>query len=149
MGVVRINAKACNAVVDKDVMAALRRSVGGGAFDEMFEDALCDVTERLSAIDRAVATGDLVSAGAEAAALSVVSSRLGLQSVSAVAAALAQCCGDDDAMAATAVAARLSRLGERCVLAAAELSVELGVTARWAAPAPSGRAAHDTPPEDI
>ena len=130
MCVLRINTRVCETVVDRDVMAALRRSVGGGAFDEMFETALCDVTERLSVIQRAVAADDLMKAAQEAEALSAISGRLGLRSVSMVAATLAECCSRPDPVAASAVASRLARLGDRCVLTAAELSVELGATAR-------------------
>lgn len=130
MCVVRINARVCETVVDRNVMMALRRSVGSAAFDEMFEEALCDVTERLSSIERAMAAGDSDTASRVAQALSAVAARIGLRSVSVVAATLVECCQSGDAIAAGAVSARLSRLGERCVLTAAELSVDIGVGTR-------------------
>ncbi|MGB0852333.1 MAG: hypothetical protein ACPGSI_03500 [Pikeienuella sp.] len=129
MCVVRINARVCETVVDRNVMMALRRSVGSVAFDEMFEDALCDVTERLSAIERSMGAQDMKEVSAAAQALSVIAARIGLRSVSGVAVTLVDCCASGDVVAASAVAARLSRLGERCVLAAAELSVDIGASA--------------------
>ncbi|MGB1212956.1 MAG: hypothetical protein ACPG4X_06285 [Pikeienuella sp.] len=116
-------------MVDRNVMMALRRSVGSVAFDEMFEDALCDVTERLSAIERSMGAQDMKEVSAAAQALSVIAARIGLRSVSGVAVTLVDCCASGDVVAASAVAARLSRLGERCVLAAAELSVDIGASA--------------------
>ena len=130
MCVVRITARVSEAVLDMEIMMALRRKVGGAAFEEMFESALCDVTERLSIIDRAMAKEDHQTASVEALALSAIASRFGLMSVGSVARTLHDCCEANDPVAAGAVAARLSRLGERCVLAAAEVSVDLGVTAQ-------------------
>jgi hypothetical protein len=130
MRVVRMNARVSETVLDIEVMAALRRKVGGAAFDEIFEDALCDVTERLSVIERAMARGDQRGTSAEALALSAVATRLGLRSVGAVTKTLHTCCEAGNIVAAGAVAARLSRLGDRCVLAAAEMSVDLGATAK-------------------
>lgn len=129
MCVMRMTARVSEAVLDMEVMAALRRRVGSAAFDEIFEDALCDVTERLSVIDRAMARTDRQTASAEALALSAIATRFGLRSVGAVAQTLHICCEAGDLIAAGAIAARLSRLGERCVLAAAEMSVDLGATA--------------------
>lgn len=130
MRVVRMSARVSEAVLDIEVMAALRRKVGGRAFDEMFEDALCDVTERLSLIERAMERDDRQTASGEALALSAIARRIGLMSVAAVAETLHKSCETGDFVAAGAIAARLSRLGERCVLAAAEMSVDLGVTAK-------------------
>lgn len=129
MRVVRMNARVSETVLDIEVMAALRHKVGGAAFDEFFEAALCDVTERLSVIERAMAEGDQKAAAAAAVALSAVATRIGLRSVGAVALTLRDCCEKGDLVAAGAIAGRLSRLGERCVLAAAEVSVDLGARA--------------------
>lgn len=129
MSVVRISARVCETVVDIDVMASLRRRIGKAAFDEFFEDALCDVTERLCKVERAMARGAHGVAATEARALSALAGRLGLRSVRTAAAALQDCLRAGDMAAAHAVASRLSRLGERCVLAAAEVSVDLGATA--------------------
>lgn len=130
MCVVRFPARVSETVLDMEIMAALRRKVGVIAFEQMFEDALCDVTERLSIIDRAMVQQDHQTASAEALALSAVASRFGLLSVGSVAKTLHTCCEGGDLIAAGAVAARLSRLGERCVLAAAEMSVDLGLSAQ-------------------
>ena len=129
MNILRIPVRTGETVVDIEVMAALRRKVGTAAFDEFFEDALCDVTERLSGIDRAMRTQDLKTAADMARALAAVTNRLGLRSISTLASALQTQCERGNMIAAAAIAGRLSHMGERCVMAAAETSVDLGAIA--------------------
>lgn len=128
---VRALAPKVEAPVDAGALVALR-SVFGDMFDERFEDAAFEVSERLVRIAASVAREDLPLAAREAGEIGAPLSRIGLASAAAVAKDLVTVCSAGDAIAACAISARLLRAGEEGLIRAAELSVDLNGRAEGA-----------------
>lgn len=110
--------------VDRSALVALRFALGD-AFEERFEEAVFDTSERFSRIEIAVARGELEAAACGADELVERLALIGLAEPAAVARDLFEVCARSDATAAAAVCARLMRTGVEGMLLAAELSVEL------------------------
>lgn len=122
--------------LDLATMRELRQTLGAQAFDEAFEDAMFEVAERLARIEDVVLANDLLSAKRVAETLTTAASSIGLSGVSSLATRLAEACAKPEnlssAVAARAIAARLMRVGEECLVSAAEMSVEIGERAEGA-----------------
>ena len=125
-GIARLAPKS-EAELDLSALTRLRAAVGADLFDEVFEDAIFEVTERLARIEQTVLIGDLFSLGRLANDLAVLSGRIGMCGVADIASSLEGCCASEDHVAATAVSERLLRVGEESLVRAAEMSVEIGV----------------------
>ncbi len=107
-------------LLDENAMDDLRDDLGEYDFDEVVEDGLFEVTERLATIEIALIADDLDLVGALAATVVEPARAVGLPKVADLGEALARCCGGGDEIAARAVAERLLRVGEDSLVAAAE-----------------------------
>lgn len=105
-------------LLDHRAMQAMRDAVGAAVFDEIFDDALFEIAERLDRIDDLIAAGDLGRAGRVAHDLVAVAGSIGLSAISLVSAGLEAACRDGDVATATILAARLSPIGRDSLLAA-------------------------------
>lgn len=111
-------------LLDRAVLRELRDALGAQPFEEVFEDALFEVTERLARIERFVEQGALTQACHVARGLSALSLQTGLAGAAKVADNLVRCCEAGDRVAAAAVARRLLRVGEDSLVKAAEMTLE-------------------------
>ncbi|MGB0505699.1 MAG: Hpt domain-containing protein [Pikeienuella sp.] len=127
--IVRLQTADAACVIDHEAMSALRDAVGADAFDEILEDALFEITERLSRIERLAQQGKFAAVGAVAHDVVAVAGQIGMADVSRVAASLEYCCLDEDEISARAVSERLVRIGGDSLIAAAEVSVDLAISA--------------------
>lgn len=109
--VVRITAQE-SALVDTTAVLGLQRSLGTLRCQEMVEDAIYQITERLARLERAVRNGDRGTAQDAARALIGLTTRIGLLRMSVVASDLCEVMADGDDVAVNAITARLVRLGE-------------------------------------
>lgn len=113
------------AQLDREVMQNLRDAVGQAIFDELVEDAIFEITERIARIEHLTQTPDLAGVAAIAHDLVAISGQIGMCGVSEIAAGLERCCQDEAVISAQAIAQRLVRVGEASLVAAAEMSIEL------------------------
>lgn len=117
--------------LDRAAMKELRDTVGQAVFDELIEDAIFEVTERIARIEQLITSGDLIAMAPIAHDLVAVAGQVGMSGVSEIAASLERCCLDEATVSAQAIAHRLARVGEASLVAAAEMSVDLATTANW------------------
>lgn len=110
--------------VDRAALVALCGALGE-TFEERFEDAVFEVSERLSRIEALARRRDFEAAACEAEAAVACLLRIGLAGAASIAVSLSEVCRAGDATAASAICARLMRVGEEGLIRAAELSVEL------------------------
>ena len=115
--------------LDRAAMKELRDTVGQAVFDELIEDAIFEVTERIARIEQLITSGDLIAMAPIAHDLVAVAGQVGMSGVSEIAASLERCCLDEATFSAQAIAHRLARVGEASLVAAAEMSVDLATTA--------------------
>jgi hypothetical protein len=115
--------------LDRAAMKELRDTVGQAVFDELIEDAIFEVTERIARIEQLITSGDLIAMAPIAHDLVAVAGQVGMSGVSEIAANLERCCLDEATVSAQAIAHRLARVGEASLIAAAEMSVDLATTA--------------------
>ena len=115
--------------LDRVAMKELRDTVGQAVFDELIEDAIFEVTERIARIEQLITSGDLIAMAPIAHDLVAVAGQVGMSGVSEIAASLERCCLDEATVFAQAIAHRLARVGEASLIAAAEMSVDLATTA--------------------
>ncbi len=115
--------------LDRAAMKELRDTVGQAVFDELIEDAIFEVTERIARIEQLITSGDLIAMAPIAHDLVAVAGQVGMSGVSEIAASLERCCLDEATVSAQAIAHRLARVGEASLIAAAEMSVDLATTA--------------------
>ncbi|MEM8751611.1 MAG: hypothetical protein AAGF90_01405 [Pseudomonadota bacterium] len=115
---------AVEVLLDRSVLRDLRSALGAHAFEEVFEDALFEVTERLARIERFVEQGALTQACHVARGLAALALQTGLTGAAEVADNLVRCCEAGDRVAAAAVARRLLRVGEDSLVKAAEMTLE-------------------------
>lgn len=117
------------AKIDRAAMKALRDTVGQSVFDELIEDAIFEVTERIARIEQLNLTADIATMAPIAHDLVAVAGQVGMCGVSEIAAGLERCCLDEAQVSAQAIAQRLVRVGEASLVAAAEMSVDLSTQA--------------------
>ena len=115
--------------LDRVAMKELRDTVGQAVFDELIEDAIFEVTERIARIEQLITSGDLIAMAPIAHDLVAVAGQVGMSGVSEIAASLERCCLDEATVSVQAIAHRLARVGEASLVAAAEMSVDLATTA--------------------
>ena len=115
--------------LDRAAMKELRDTVEQAVFDELIEDAIFEVTERIARIEQLITSGDLIARAPIAHDLVAVAGQVGMSGVSEIAASLERCCLDEATVSAQAIAHRLARVGEASLIAAAEMSVDLATTA--------------------
>lgn len=109
--VIRITAQD-SALVDTTAVMGLQQSVGTLRCQEMVEDAIYQITERLAKLERAVREGDHDQALDAARVLIGLTTRIGLLRMSVVSSDLCEVLAENDTAAIAAVTARLVRLGE-------------------------------------
>lgn len=128
--VIMIESSEASAQLDRAAMKELRETVGQTVFDELIEDAIFEVTERIARIEQLSRTVDLAAMASVAHDLVAVAGQVGMSGVSEIAAGLERCCLDGAEVSAQAIAQRLVRVGEASLVAAAEMSVDLANNAK-------------------
>lgn len=123
--IVTLRVREQDQLIDLSRLRELKTTVGATVFEDIFEDAICEITERLARIERLVATGRSAEVVGLAHDLKALAAQIGLARVAEVAAALEAECVRGDPVATPAITARLLRLGEDSLLAAAEFSVDI------------------------
>ncbi|QPH55667.1 hypothetical protein [Pontivivens ytuae] len=118
--VIRITARD-SALVDTTAVIGLQRSVGTARCQELVEDAIYEITERLSRLERTMREPNHGEALDIARSLIGLTNRLGLLRMSVVASDLVEVVSTGDDIAAQAVAARLVRLGEESLFSLVRL----------------------------
>ena len=109
--VIRIAAQE-SALVDTSAVVGLQQSLGTLRCQEMVEDAIYQITERLAKLERAEREQDYETASQIAHVLVELTNRIGLPRMSVVATDLADVLWLGDTIAISAICARLIRLGE-------------------------------------
>lgn len=107
------------ALFDDAALDEMRSGVGVRIFDELYEDAVFEVTERLGAIEISIAEEALDRAARLAAELALTARGAGFAHLAEISDSLARCCDADDIVAARAVGERVLRIGEESLLKAA------------------------------
>ena len=74
--------------LDRAAMKELRDTVGQAVFDELIEDAIFEVTERIARIEQLITSGDLIAMAPIAHDLVAVAGQVGMSGVSEIAASL-------------------------------------------------------------
>ena len=110
--------------LDREVMKDLRDTVGQSIFDELIEDAIFEITERIARIEQLSLSSDMDGMAAIAHDLVAIAGQIGMCGVSEIAAGLERCCQDKALVSAQAIAQRLVRVGEASLVAAAEMSID-------------------------
>jgi hypothetical protein len=101
-----------DAVLDKRRIAILKQSLGPKRCREVVEEVVFHLTERLTLLEKALATDDVPEASRLAARLASLSDQVGLSDFARVARDLGFCLDAGEQTATAAVAARLIRIGE-------------------------------------
>ena len=117
------------AQLDRTVMKDLRDAVGQAVFDELIEDAIFEITERIARIEQLALASDTGAIAPIAHDLVAIAGQIGMSGVSDIAAGLERCCLDEANVSALAIAQRLVRVGEASLVAAAEMSIDLSTQA--------------------
>ena len=107
------------ALFDEAALDEMRAGVGVRIFDELYEDAVFEVTERLGAIELSIAEEALDRAARLAAELALTARGAGFPQLAEIADSLCRCCDGDDVVAARAVGERLLRIGEESLVKSA------------------------------
>ena len=108
--------------VDCRMISMLRVSMGDDECRELVDEVSFEVIDRLSRIERAVASGDTDEIKNLALGIVSYASRIGLQEVVVAAHNLSKCADSDDTTALCAVGARLIRIGEKSLYTAMMLT---------------------------
>lgn len=127
--VLKMDMNETGAQLDRAVMRDLRDAVGPAVFDELIEDAIFEVTERIGRIEQLSQSRDVAAIAPIAHDLVAISGQVGMCGVSEIAAGLERCCLDGALVSAQAIAQRLVRVGEASLVAAAEMSIDLSLQA--------------------
>lgn len=108
--------------VDCRMISMLRVSMGDDECRELVDEVSFEVIDRLSRIERAVASGNVDQIKELALGIVNFASRIGLQEVVVAAHNLSRCADYGDATALSAVGARLVRIGEKSLYTAMMLT---------------------------
>lgn len=110
------------ALLDDAALDEMRIGFGARIFDELYEDAIFEVTERLGALEISIAEEALDRAARLAAELALTARGAGFAHLAEISDSLARCYDADDIVAARAVGERVLRIGEESLLKAARMS---------------------------
>jgi hypothetical protein len=122
MGQVYRLAAAEAALVDMESVRVLRRSLGDEKCDEILQDSVFQIADRLSRLEKAVKAEDLPEIYRHCLALVGTAEQVGMVGVSFVARDLMNCVCVGNLTAIHAVAARLIRIGEDSLFSARDLT---------------------------
>lgn len=109
-------------LLDFAVIDDLRARLGVFGFDELYEDAVFEITERLAAIETAMRRRAFARVGSLAEKLGADAMSIGFARCAAIARDLAQAVAADDVRSATALAERLISVGEDSLISVASLT---------------------------
>ena len=127
--VLKMEMSETGAHLDRAAMKDLRDAVGQKVFDELIEDAIFEITERVARIEQLSLSSDIAAIAPIAHDLVAIAGQIGMSGVSEIAAGLERCCLDEAHVSAQAIAQRLIRVGEASLVAAAEMSIDLSTQA--------------------
>ncbi len=99
-------------VVDSQAIGALLQRHGPAGAEQLLADAVCDLTDRLAALDGALRGPAPCAAAASAQDLDALAARIGLTALARALGALAQAGAQGNAAALPALWARVTRVGD-------------------------------------
>ena len=108
------------ALFDDAALDEMRADVGVRIFDELYEDAVFEVTERLASIEISIEEEALDRVARLATELALTARGAGFAHLAEISDSLARCCDADDIVAARAVGERVLRIGEKSLLESAK-----------------------------
>ncbi len=113
-------------LVHQDAIRVLQESLGVESSRDVVERAVFEISDRLCRLELAYYEGKLDEVGKLAGSLVSMSTQIGLLVFASVANGLSVSIRNDNRVAASALAARLLRLGESSLFCAVELSDRSG-----------------------
>ena len=99
--------------VDFEIVGALKASVGHARYQEIVEDVVFSLTEKITALMNNARAREFSVAERQAAKIGVVARQIGLNDVASIAAAAQDCASRSEYTALSAVSVRLARIAER------------------------------------
>lgn len=106
--------------VDFKIVDALKSSVGAQRYQEIVEDVVFSLTERITSLMNSARDRDFVTAQQQCTKIDIVARQIGLQGVTQVAAAAKGCAARRDYTALSAVSVRLARMAEHSLFSIIE-----------------------------
>ncbi len=110
--VLPLHSAADNGLIDRGIIAELRRHLGGRVCASILADATLETADRLAALEKALETRDVKAIGRLAHDLAGMPGQIGMTRVSAVSQNLMDCVATSDWTTIRAVAGRLLRVGQ-------------------------------------
>ncbi len=110
------------ALIDSESVRVLRQSLGEARCDEILEDSVFQIADKLSLVEKALNAEDLPEIYRHCLGLVGTAEQIGMVGVSYVARDLMNCVKVGNMVAIHAVAARLIRIGEDSLFSAHDLT---------------------------
>ncbi len=101
-----------NGAIDTDIVNSLRNAVGDRRYQEIAEDAVFLLAERLGHLDKAMGAGDFANCYRHAVSIAGIASQIGMLRVGQIAQHVMECAKAEDMVALHAVIGRLNRVTE-------------------------------------
>jgi len=106
--------------VQPELMLILQSQLGSEKSQEILENAIVEVANKMGQVERALMLGDMELIGKTAKMLDALACDLGFLEMSRVASDLQACAANDDKVSLHAVAERMLRLGDASLTALIE-----------------------------
>lgn len=110
--------------VDFNIVGALKLSVGHMRYQEIVEDVVFSLTEKITALMRNAREREFETAERQCAKIGMVARQIGLNGVASVAAAAQDCAAQREYTALSAVSVRLARMAERSLFSVIEFDAQ-------------------------
>ncbi len=110
--------------VDFEIVGALQASVSALRYQEIVEDVVFSLTERITTLMSNARGREFNHAQRQSAKIGVIARQIGLKGVAGVAAAAQDCAARSDYTALSAVSVRLARMAERSLFSVIEFDAQ-------------------------
>ncbi len=110
--------------VDFEIVGALRASAGPQRYQEIVEDVVFSLTEKITSLMNSARAREFEQAERQSAKIGVIARQIGLAGVSGVAAAAQDCARRGEYTSLSAVAVRLARMAERSLFSVIEFDAQ-------------------------
>jgi len=110
--------------VDFEIVEALKASVGHERYQEIVEDVVFSLTEKITSMMNNAREREFGTAERQAAKIGVIARQIGLKDVASIAAAAQDCASRSEYTALSAVSVRLARVAERSLFLVIEFDAQ-------------------------
>ena len=110
--------------VDFEIVGALKASVGAQRYQEIVEDVVFSLTEKITTLMNNARAREFKLAERQAAKIGVIARQIGLKGVASVAAAAQDCAARDEYTALSSVSVRLARITEHSLFTVIEFDAQ-------------------------